>query len=234
MGSEETGHNITESKFTSPDGQTVSIYSGNGLKSALNTLVATEHLNLSPKNYYAKVSRPFNPGYKGKFYVYYINQKLFAQDSIAWKKVKRVLTLAAKKRNYQVSVRIFPEDPNMLYISLSGGKAGIFVRNSGTENKISLDLRGSKSDASNLEEMGQEAIKILFATLKNYDHHFYKLELNALNQIASQTLNEKDLKIEKQSKTRLVTEMQKQGIIKMSPKGFRLTALGKWYVENCL
>ena len=122
----------------------------------------------------------------------------------------------------------------MLYISLSGGKAGIFVRNSGTENKISLDLRGSKSDVSNLEEMGQEAVKILFATLKNYDHHFYKLELNALNQIASQTLNEKDLKIEKQSKTRLVTEMQKQGIIEMRPKGFRLTSLGKWYVENCL
>ena len=44
----------------------------------------------------------------------------------------------------------------------------------------------------------------------------------------------KDLKIEKQSKTRLITEMQKQGIIEMSPKGFRLTALGKWYVENCL
>ena len=122
----------------------------------------------------------------------------------------------------------------MLYISLSGGKAGIFVRNSGTENKISLDLRGSKSDASNLEEMGQEAIKILFATLKNCDHHFYKLELYALKQIASQTLNEKDLKIEKHSKTRLVTEMQKQRIIEMSPKGFRLTALGKWYVENYL
>jgi len=234
VGSEETGHNITESKFTSPDGATVSIYSGNGIKSALNTLVATEHLNLSPKDYYAKISRPFNPGYKGKFYVYYIHQELFAQDSIVWKKVKQVLTLAAKKRKYQVAIRIFPEDPNMLYISLSGGKAGIFVRNSGTENKISLDLRGSKSDASNLEEMGQEAIKILFANLKNCNHHFYKLELQALSQIASQTLNEKDLKIEKHSKTRLVTEMQKQGIIVMSPKGFRLTALGKWYVGNCL
>jgi len=234
VGSEETGHNITESKFTSPEGQTVSIYSGNGMKSALNTLVATEHLKLAPKNYYAKVSRPFNPGYKGKFYVYYIRQELFIQGSIVWKRVKQVLTLAAKKRNYQVAVRIFPEDPNMLYISLSGGKACIFVRNSGTENKISLDLRGSKSDASNLEKIGKEVIKILLATLKNCDHHFYKLELDALSQIASQTLNEKDLKIEKHSKTRLVTEMQKQGIILMSPKGFRLTALGKWYVGNCL
>lgn len=106
------------------------------------------------------------------------------------------------------------------------------MRNSGTENKISINLRGAKSDASNLRQMGQEAIKILFSTLKNCDHHFYKLELNALSQIASKTLNEKDLKIEKYSKTRLVTEMQKQGIIEMRPQGFHLTPLGKWYVNN--
>ena len=138
----------------------------------------------------------------------------------------------AKKRSYQVATRIFPEDPDMLYISLSAGKAGIFVRNSGTENKISINLRGSKSDAANLKQMGQETIKILFTALKNCDHHFFKLELDALSQIASQSLNEKDLEIEKFSKTRLVTEMQKQSLIEMSSKGFRLTALGKWYLKN--
>ena len=81
----------------------------------------------------------------------------------------------------------------MLYISMSAGKAGIFVRNSGTEDKISVNLRGSKSDASNLREMGLEAIKILFTTLKNREHHFYKQELYVLSQIASQSLKEKDL-----------------------------------------
>jgi len=232
VGSEETGHNITESIFHDTDGKAVSIYSGNGLKSALNTLVATEYLALSSKEFYAKVSRPFNPGFKGTLYVYYINQELFFKGSVVWQKVKQTLTRSAKKRNYRVATRIFPEDPDMLYISLSGGKAGIFVRNSGTENKISINLRGSKSDASNLKQMGQEAIKILFTTLKNCNHHFYKLELHALSQIALKNLNEKDLKIEKHSKTRLVTEMQKQGIIEMGLKGFRLTALGKWYVKN--
>ena len=49
---------------------------------------------------------------------------------------------------------------------------------------------------------------------------------------AIKPLNEKDLEIEKYSKTRLVTEMQKQGLIEISSKGFRLTALGKWYVGN--
>jgi phosphomannomutase len=232
VGSEETGHNITESKFTRPDGEVESIYSGNGIKSALNTLVATEYLNLSPKKYYNKVSRPFVPGFKGTLYVYYIHQELFFNGSIVWRKVKQTLMRAAKKRNYQVATRIFPEDPDMLYISLSAGKAGIFVRNSGTENKISINLRGSKSDAASLKQIGQETVKILFTALKNCDHHFYKLELDALSQIASQPLNEKDLEIEKYSKTRLVTEMQKQGLIEMSSKGFRLTALGKWYVGN--
>ena len=232
VGSEETGHNITESKLTFINGTTGSIFSGNGLKSALNTLVATEHLFLSPKKYYSKVSRPFKPGFKATLYVYYIKQELFFKGSAVWKKVKHTLMLAAKKRHYKMVTRIFPEDSDMLYIELSGGSAGVFVRNSGTENKISVNLRGSKSEASNLRKMGQEAIKILFTTLKNCDHHFYKLELNALSQIASKNLKEKDLKIEKHSRTRLVDEMQKQGIIELSSKGYRLTRLGKWYMEN--
>ena len=115
---------------------------------------------------------------------------------------------------------------------MSAGKAGIFVRNSGTENKISINLRGSKADASKLRQIGREAIKILFTNLKNHEHHFYKLELYALSQIALQTLEEKDLKIEKKSKTRLISEMLKQGIIEINTKGFRLTTLGKWYLKN--
>ena len=210
----------------------MSIYSGNGLKSALNTLVATEHLNLSPAKYYNRISRPFNPGFKSTLYVYYIHQELFFSGSIVWLKVKQTLMRAAKKRNYQVATRVFAEDPDMLYISLSAGKAGIFVRNSGTENKISINLRGSKSDAANLKQIGQQTVKILFEELKNCDHHFYKLEWDALNQIESQLLSEKDLEIEKPSKNRLVNEMQKQGLIEMSSKGFRLTVLGKWYVGN--
>ena len=178
------------------------------------------------------MSRPFNPGFKDTLYVYYIHQNLFFKESIVWKKVKQTLMQESKKRNYSSVIRNFSEDPDMLYISISAGKASIFVRNSGTEDKISINLRGSKSYASNLRQMGLEAIKILFTTLKNRDHHFYKLELHALSQLAPKNLKEKDLRVEKHSKTRLISEMQKQGIIKMDTIGFRLTALGKWYVKN--
>ncbi len=232
VGSEETGHNITESKFTRSNGERVPIYSGNGLKSALNTLVATQHLTGPTKKYYAKVSRPFNPGFKDTLYVYYIHQDLFFKGSVIWKKLKQIVLDAAKKKKYSSVIRNFSEDPDMLYISISAGKAGIFVRNSGTENKISVNLRGSKADAPRLRQIGFEVIKILFANLKNRDHHFYKLELYVLSQIASQPLKEKDLKIEKQSKARLLSEMLKQRIIEANTLGVGLTPLGKWYLKN--
>ena len=46
----------------------------------------------------------------------------------------------------------------MLYIALNsprGSEAGVFVRNSGTENKISVNLRGAKGDASALKDIGE-------------------------------------------------------------------------------
>ena len=48
----------------------------------------------------------------------------------------------------------------MLYISLvspKGTQAGVFVRNSGTENKISVNLRGAKGDGASLKAIGGQA-----------------------------------------------------------------------------
>ena len=61
VGSEETGHNITTAFLTLPNLKEVPIYSGNGLKSALNTFSATEHLaaTLSPKKVYPVCSPAF-------------------------------------------------------------------------------------------------------------------------------------------------------------------------------
>jgi len=57
------------------------------------------------------------------------------------------------------------------------------------------------------------------------------MELSALNQIASQATTDKALEVKNQYKTRLINEMRKQHLIQLSPKGNRLTALGKWYLN---
>ena len=232
VGSEETGHNITTGYLTLPNKEKIEVYSGNGLKSALNTFAATEQLatTLSSEKYIQSIRRPFSPGFKSTLYTYYVHQDLFYRDSQVWKKVKRLLLQTAKKNGYSGKIRIFPDDPDMLYISLAEGKAGIFVRNSGTENKISVNLRGRKSDARKLKKIGLEVIKLLFSLLKDHDNALYKMEQYALSQIASQHVTDEKLEVKNQYKLRLIDEMKKQNLIQSSSEGNRLTSLGKWYI----
>ena len=232
VGSEETGHNITTGYLTLPNKKRIEVYSGNGLKSALNTFAATEQLatTLSSEKYIQSIRRPFSPGFKSTLYTYYVRQDLFYRDSQVWKKVKRLLLQTAKKNGYSGKTRIFPDDPDMLYISLAEGKVGVFVRNSGTENKISVNLRGRKLDARKLKKIGLEVIKLLFSLLKDHDNALYKMELCALSQIASQHVTDEKLEVKNQYKLRLIDEMKKQNLIQPSPEGNRLTSLGKWYI----
>jgi phosphoglucosamine mutase len=232
VGSEETGHNITIGYLTLPNKKKIQVYSGNGLKSALNTFAATEKLalNLPPEHYIQAICRPFPPGFKSTLYTFYIRQDLFCRDSQVWRKVKRLLLQTIKQNGYSSKTLNFPDDPDMLYISLAKGKAGIFVRNSGTENKISVNLRGRESDASKLRKIGLEIQKLLFSLLKDPDNVLYKMELNALIQIASQPMTDEKLDVKNRYKSRLIDEMKKQGLIHTSPEGNRLTSLGKWYI----
>ena len=234
VGSEETGHNITTALLTRSNKADMAIYSGNGLKSALNTFSATEYLatTLSPKRFMAGVRQPFLPGFKSTLYAYYICQERFYKDSQVWRKVKQLLFQTTKQFGYTAKTRNFPDDPDMLYISLSNGKAGVFVRNSGTENKISVNLRGRKSDSAKLNKIGLEILKLLLSQLKDRDNLFYKMELYVLSQIASRPIIDEELEIKNQYRSRLINEMRKQNLIQLSSEGNRMTSLGKWYINH--
>ncbi len=239
VGSEETGHNITPGWLTLENGDRMPVFFGNGLKSALNTFAATEYLfkKKSVRAYFAAIHKPFKPGFKETFYVYYIKKELFHKDSAIWKKVKQSLLSDAKAIGFKGRVVNFPEDPDMLYISLTPTDqkiptAGIFVRNSGTENKISVNLRGDKKEARGLKAIGENALRLLLGTLKDTEDHYYKLELDVLSQVAANTLPEDRLILDKQARTRLLAEMGKQKLIALTAKGYRLTARGKWYIAS--
>ena len=60
IGSEETGHNISKG-YLGDAGSSREVFTGNGLKSALNTFVATRGLTA------AEAHRPFEPGFKQTF-----------------------------------------------------------------------------------------------------------------------------------------------------------------------
>ncbi|MEE9258702.1 MAG: hypothetical protein V3U37_04085 [Nitrospinaceae bacterium] len=235
VGSEETGHNITPGRLTREDGGSVPVFFGNSLKSALNTFAATAYLldGKSPRTRYAFLRKPFRPGFKQTLYAYYVRQELFRKDSALWRRVKRSVFAEGKSRGYRVRTLNFAEDPDMLYISYTtakGGEAAVFVRNSGTENKIGINLRGANRDARNLRAVGDNCIRILLEEMKDTENHYYKLELDVLSQIAEESVPENRLVVEKRACQRLSAEMMKQGLIRMTPKGYQLTGLGKWYI----
>jgi phosphomannomutase len=239
VGSEETGHNITAGRLELESGNSMPVFFGNGLKSALNTFAATEYLfkGKTVRAYFSGIHKPFKPGFKQTLYVYYVKQEKFHKDSTIWKRIKKSLLADAKTAGFRGSTMEFPEDPDMLYISLKPDSskhatAGIFVRNSGTENKISVNLRGDQKEARQLKKIGESAIRLLLGALKDTDDHYYKLELDVLSQVAVTPVPEEELILEKQSRTRVIAEMGKQKLIELTAKGYRLTARGKWYIAS--
>ena len=236
VGSEETGHNITLGWMDGLDEKRTPVFCGNGLKSALNTFAASQFLlgSKPPAKYYSGLERPFAPGFKGTRYAYYIRQEKFANGSSVWDRVRKCIVQAGKKNGYRSRVIPFREDQGMLYISLvspKGSEAGVFVRNSGTENKISVNLRGAKGDAAALKAIGEQAVRVLFETLKDENSHHYKVEMDLLNRIAVQPLKEAQVP---GSAQRVLMEMGKQKLVQPSSRGWRLTPLGSWYINSTL
>tara|TARA_B100000929_G_scaffold227063_1_gene183338 strand:+ start:47 stop:433 length:387 start_codon:yes stop_codon:yes gene_type:complete len=123
----------------------------------------------------------------------------------------------------------------MLYITLNskkGERAAIFVRNSGTENKIGVNLRGPMKSAAKLKYIGEKCIKVLLSSMKDFENHLFKLEEDILNQLIHGSVSNAKLKFKKPAGKRVLSEMAKQGLIQLTKNDHALTTLGKWYLST--
>jgi phosphoglucosamine mutase len=237
IGSEETGHCISEGYLTLEDERQMSVFFGNGIKSAINTFVSTQILlgSKPTQAYFSNLSRPFPLGYKKTFYTYYVNKKLFYKNSPLWNQVKTSIYQEARSKKLSPRIISFNEEPDMLYIVLNSNKsdhAAIFVRNSGTENKIGVNLRGLMKSAPKLKFIGENCIQLLLISMKDFDNNLCKLEKNILNQLTHGSVPNTKLKFKKPVGERVLSEMEKQGLIKLTQNGQALTKLGKWYLSK--
>ena len=234
IGSEETGHSITNGSLIREDGYRTPVFFGNGLKSAINTFTATQLLLESKpvRTYFSTLASPFPSGFKQNFYAYYVQKNLFQKNSQVWGRLKQFINEEAKSKGFNLKTTNFAEEPDMLYLSLTskdGARGAIFIRNSGTENKIGVNLRGSKKDAGKLKSIGQQVIKILLSSMKDPENHLYKLEHDILNQLKGGSVPPDKLKLKKATGKRVLAEMIRQGLIGLTGKGYAITPLGKWY-----
>jgi len=180
IGSEETGHNISKGWLVDARGNEREIYTGNGLKSALNTFVATRGLSA------AEAHHPFVPGFKRTFYVYYTDKARLSAGSDVFEGVAAAIEAACTLG--PVRRVVHEAEPDMLYLAIEADdgtqRAGIFVRNSGTEEKTGVNVRGSDEDADALAAMGEVALLYLSAHIKDHDHAMAQAERAILELLA--------------------------------------------------
>jgi phosphomannomutase len=231
IGSEETGHNISRGFVTTRAGKQAMVFLGNGLKSALNTFTATR--GLAPR----AAHRPFPPGFKKTFYAYYTRKELLAPGNDLFAGVAAVIARACTLGPTVEQPR--PEEPDMLYLAVrddaGNQRAGIFVRNSGTEEKTGINVRGAREDAEALTIIGEAAILYLAGAMKDGNHPMAQAERAVLGALADGPRPASALPVPKGVHAeRLLEELaNKEKVIRLRADGtYERTALGARILET--
>ena len=228
IGSEETGHNISRGILKTRAGEEREVFCGNGLKSALNTFVATRNMSA------AEARHPFEPGFKRTFYCYYTSKHLLRKGSEVYRGVAQVIERACTLGPTEPMGR--PEEPDMIYLAVldeGAQRAGIFVRNSGTEEKTGVNVRGPMEDRDALVAAGEAALLYLAKTMKDRDHPMARAERGVLEALAGGPLAADALPIpDDVHKERLLEELaNKEQVIRRCESGYERTDLGRRMLE---
>ncbi|MBF0170974.1 MAG: hypothetical protein HQK87_07800 [Nitrospinae bacterium] len=229
VGAEETGHAITP-LFTDRG----VLFAGDGLKSCLNTFAATAAMtgDIPEARFYA-VTRPFEPGFKKTLYAYYVAKERWRRGNETWDllrdrmidEVTRLLPEAI------VEEMIRPEDGDMLYLKLmiDGRHAGsLFVRNSGTEDKTGLNLRGVAALQGRLTSLGETLVRELMALMKDRAKPMAAAERRLLA-LSVEGAPERLDRLGHEEYHHLLMEVgAKQGLLTAPSPGATLTERGRW------
>ena len=227
---------------------------GDGLKSFLNTCAAIRRLagGGDPRAVYGALAEPFPRGYKKTLYAYHVDRRRFAPGTEAWEAARSVLEAKAEKLPEGTRRRWAPleDDPAVLYLALedSGGRqvAAIYVRNSGTERKTGVTLRGPAGWGRALREAGEAALRELLIRMKDESDPNARAEEALLDRLAGvpaggvdeAALDDLLLKNPEAAfgaevrPGRIRKEALRGGLISIEGEDLALTGLGRWYIEN--
>lgn len=240
IGLEETGHSIHRGYVIARDDTETAFYAGNGLKGAINTLVSicVPGLKMDESGFEEFVKITFEPGFKKSVPAYYVDKILFSRGSAAWNGIKKRIYQSfdeTTESGYGLEEAEVGREEHMLFFKLmheSEGMVGtIFARNSGTEEKSSVYVRGPIELKKMLATICEDGALYMKKNMVNSNNPMAKAEA-AILQLLSYT--EKidrsafsDINIE-----RLLFEMEiKQKLIKRRGAGYSLTAIGRRLVD---
>ncbi len=241
IGAEESGHNITPGFLKNAAGDEMTVFHGNGLKSCLNTFAATETGPLletaTTENKFKIVSRPFKTGYKKTLYIYYVDKARWRRGSDAWREAEHAIRSHIKENwlNVTVEEMVHPGESNMLYLKVMEGgihAGSLFIRNSGTEDKTGITLRGRRDDGQKLWSAGNAGFKRLLKYIKDPSSVMGRAEIALLKASIRGAPAEPVDELDERLYAQLLNEVGlKQGLLTSGQPGALLTESGKNYLS---
>jgi phosphomannomutase len=238
IGIEESGHCITPGFIKSGDASQV-CFSGNGIKSGLNSLKATQALYGS-ENWYQKLQEPFEAGVRETFYTYYVDKSRILPESSFRIELEQSLSSEFSKyfpSEFTIEFPVFQEEKEMLYGKIMQDKkqcAAVFMRNSGTEDKCALYLRGEKRLLDFLQPLGAELHLKLLLGMKNAASEFLTFEINLLKKLANGDAIDSILETDSHLPLeRILKEIEfKEGLIEKDRGKYTLTSKGIRFIDE--
>ncbi|MDH5559234.1 MAG: hypothetical protein OEY59_00090 [Deltaproteobacteria bacterium] len=190
IGFEESGHCITAG-FDPDKGGALALYAGNGIKTGLNSLVAVKQLSqhMPIKVYFENLRSPFECGIKKTAYVYYVNKSQLESKSLFRKELLALIESELQKdfiRPFRFEQVEFTEESSLVYYSILKEnviQGAVFIRNSGTEDKSALYLRGKKELLGKLGRLHETLILFLMRRLKDQNNPLAVLEKSILKAV---------------------------------------------------
>ena len=240
IGLEETGHSIHHGYAITKDGAELPFYAGNGLKGAINTLVSIclPGQKMNDMEFDAFVKTPFEPGFKKSVPAYYVDKTLFARGSVVWNGIKERLYQSFDETTppgYRMEEAEVGEEEDMLFFKLiheSQGMIGtLFARNSGTEEKASVYVRGPIELKTMLTTICEEGAIDMKKNMMSQNNPMANAEILLLKQLSETKKIDRDA-LRDINTERLLFEMEiKQKLIKKRGSDYSLTTMGRRLVN---
>ena len=240
IGSEESGHLITLGKIRLGD-MTRPVYIGNGIKCALNSMASLLHLNpnVEHQKYSEWLSNLYPSGYQKSLQVYYVDKSMLVEDSVMRKQLQDLLFENLNWPDMEIKIDQNQQEPQMLMFRIFQQKlpvAMVYVRNSGTEDKLALYLRGSYALSEQLDLLATKVYRYLMVSFKNKNSIMARAEksiLQSLNNDKRKVIELKEPEFKKVPTDRLLHEMSsRQKLIEKDKGIWRITDLGKILINH--
>lgn len=231
VGLEISGHLIFPIDVDAPDGKKQTLLSGVGLLTGLISICAIKGLGLNEE----KIIEPFEPGFSKTYYVFFVDKTLYYRGSAIWNKdrefvEKAIAEAIANSKLPKTTVIKYEdkEDLNVLYINILDGDkllGVLFMRNSGTEDKNAIYVKGQRNYEEVLCKIGSNVQTMHTTEMKNKNRIEYKYEqaiIKSLDENGGKTTVDKVL-----SELDGVSESDLFGVVYGLKKEERVSVLGR-------